>query len=330
MGTITPPFVSVIIPTYNRKESLLRTLDSLARQTYPAEHFEVIVVDDGGSDGSEVAAYRVHPFRLRYLHQANQGATAARNYGATQSQGFYLIFVDDDIVLASWDLQHLVEELKTRRQTIILGTLLTLPMSVQEGASTSLAEHILPAAGAGEYVSFQECMTGLLAIQREDFFRLGMFQDPTGGWPNWDDVDFGYRASKAGFYLWRSAAAIAQHCDYSVSDRTALLARWYRASVVAPRLFERHPEIRSSILMFREKEPIAWRSDPPSLIWRKLLRRAIWSRPFMAFMEYIAPFLERHAPDSTVLRLLHRWIGSGYIYRGYRQGLKDMARKADR
>lgn len=43
-------------------------------------------------------------------------------------------------------------------------------------------------------------MTGLIAIKKSDFFGLGMFQDPTGGWPNWDDVDFGYRAVKVGFY----------------------------------------------------------------------------------------------------------------------------------
>ncbi|MBX7232932.1 MAG: glycosyltransferase [Caldilineales bacterium] len=49
-------YVSVIIPTYNRKAMLKQTLASLARQTFPCDRFEVIVVDDGGSDGTEAVA----------------------------------------------------------------------------------------------------------------------------------------------------------------------------------------------------------------------------------------------------------------------------------
>ena len=45
-------FLSVVIPTFNRKSSLQKTLDGLARQTYPAAHFEVIVVSDGSTDGT--------------------------------------------------------------------------------------------------------------------------------------------------------------------------------------------------------------------------------------------------------------------------------------
>jgi len=70
------PHVSVIIPTYNRKDSLLRTLDSLSRQTYPAECFEVIVVDDGGCDGTEVVARRRNrDARLFALRDAWTGRT---------------------------------------------------------------------------------------------------------------------------------------------------------------------------------------------------------------------------------------------------------------
>lgn len=328
-GAETPVDVSVIIPTYNRKASLLRTLDSLGRQTYPAEQFEVIVVDDGGSDGTEAVADVGYPYRLRYLRQTNQGATVARNRGAAQSQGRYLVFVDDDIELAPPVVQRLVDELASRQQTIVLGTLV-VPLQPPQGARAALAKspQTPPALGPGEYVPFQECMTGLLAIAREDFFRLGMFQDPTGGWPNWDDVDFGYRAGRAGFRLWRSATAVAQHWDYSASDLAASSARWYRASFSAPRLFEKYPEIKANIPMFRDKGPIQWRNDPLRLIARKLARQVASSRPAMWAMERSVPVLERRAPRSKLLTLFYRWIISGYIFRGYRDGLRNQGKNA--
>lgn len=117
------PFVSVIIPTYNRTNSLLLVLDSVARQTYPTDRFEVIVVDDGGSDGTEAVAQRTFPFLLRYVRQAKQGATVARNHGAEHSQGEYLVFMDDDIVLRVATLRILADELTLHHQTVILGTL---------------------------------------------------------------------------------------------------------------------------------------------------------------------------------------------------------------
>jgi hypothetical protein len=79
--------------------------------------------------------------------------------------------------------------------------------------------------------------------------------------------------------------------------------------------------------MFRDKGPIAWREDPPALILRKLARQVISSRPAMWAMEHAVPFLERHAPGSQLLVLLYRWIISGYIYRGYRDGLRELQQR---
>ena len=75
--------LSVIIPTYNRKESLLRTLNALNRQTFPSERFEVVVISDGSTDGTPAAIAEVAMgFTLRFVEQANQGPSVARNHGA--------------------------------------------------------------------------------------------------------------------------------------------------------------------------------------------------------------------------------------------------------
>jgi glycosyltransferase involved in cell wall biosynthesis len=94
------PSVSVVIPVYNRFELLRYSVESVLRQTVPVS--EVILVDDGSFDGTsellpryidENTAWRE---RVRYFHQKNQGAAAARNLGIAQAKGEWLAFNDND------------------------------------------------------------------------------------------------------------------------------------------------------------------------------------------------------------------------------------------
>ncbi|HYW23601.1 MAG TPA: glycosyltransferase, partial [Terriglobales bacterium] len=78
---MTPAF-SIVIPTYQRRASLERVLTALALQEWPPDSLEVLVVSDGGDDGSvEMARALALPFPSRVLEQANQGPAAARNLG---------------------------------------------------------------------------------------------------------------------------------------------------------------------------------------------------------------------------------------------------------
>jgi glycosyltransferase involved in cell wall biosynthesis len=90
------PLVSVIVPVYNREQFLRETLDSVFALEY--EPFEVIVVDDGSTDGSAAIA-ESYP-GVRCIRQENRGPGAARNAGIDVSQGEFVAFVDsDDVVL---------------------------------------------------------------------------------------------------------------------------------------------------------------------------------------------------------------------------------------
>jgi glycosyltransferase involved in cell wall biosynthesis len=97
--------VSVIVPTYNRAYCLPRTLDSILGQTYP--RFEVILIDDGSTDGTGdlVARTYGHDARIKYHYQQNQGVTAARNQALARVRGDYVAFLDSDDVWMPWKLE---------------------------------------------------------------------------------------------------------------------------------------------------------------------------------------------------------------------------------
>ncbi|MHA2403327.1 MAG: glycosyltransferase family 2 protein, partial [Candidatus Kariarchaeaceae archaeon] len=101
--------VSVIIPTFNRQDSVLRLLDSLCNQTITPESFEVIVVEDGSTSNLQREILNNYSYKIEYIWQENQGATIARNIGATNSRGQILIFVDDDISLSQNSLELLAD-----------------------------------------------------------------------------------------------------------------------------------------------------------------------------------------------------------------------------
>lgn len=91
---MTGPLVSVVVPVYNVAGFLREALDSLFAQDY--EPFEVVVVDDGSTDGSGAIA-RSYP-GVRYLRQENQGPAAARNAGIAAARGEIVAFADADDV----------------------------------------------------------------------------------------------------------------------------------------------------------------------------------------------------------------------------------------
>ena len=84
--------LSVIIPTYNRKHSLIRCLRALPGNV------EVIVVDDGSTDGTADFIHELNQPNLIYLRQPNAGPASARNAGISRASGDYLAFTDDDCV----------------------------------------------------------------------------------------------------------------------------------------------------------------------------------------------------------------------------------------
>ena len=110
------PFVSVVIPTFNRVQQVQAALKSVLAQTYPG--FEVIVIDDGSTDGTREAIQRLisrqrgNAKQVHYFFQPNQGQSAARNKGIDEAGGEWVAFLDSDDVWLAEKLEWQVRALE--------------------------------------------------------------------------------------------------------------------------------------------------------------------------------------------------------------------------
>lgn len=115
------PFVSVIIPTYNRANLLLEALKSVLKQTY--QKFEIIVIDDNSSDHTSEIIKDLGDSRIRYYKLSkNQGAPAARNLGIERSRGDLIAFLDSD---DRWVFNKLEEQIEIFSKDEKIGVVYT-------------------------------------------------------------------------------------------------------------------------------------------------------------------------------------------------------------
>jgi GT2 family glycosyltransferase len=327
--------LSVIIPSHNRLEALRRCLKSLAQQDLDPSDFEVIVVDDGAFI-SEGNIREDLPIQWTVIRQPASGATEARNRGAASCKGDILVFMDDDVTLASDALRHM-------RTALLRGTRILVTARIKTriaGQPTPFYDYLLAEEGERSSAELDQdlrlpgvrCNTQVLGVRKVDFLSLGKFQDPTGGWPNWDDVDFGFRAQQSGYDLIQLGRVEALHWDWAASAVQEAAGRWARAGHSAVRLIERYPALLPQLPMLADKVPIVWGIDPAPVVARKLARRFASTGRVIGLLSRAALTLERYRPTSPVLRVLYRWMIGGAIAQGYRSGLRQVnrPRSADR
>lgn len=94
---------SYIVPTYNRKEKLIDTLNSVLTQN--RNDYEIIVIDDGSTDETELVDFQGMSDKVRYFKRLNSGVSSARNHGASLAKGSYLIFLDSDDLVSGEQLK---------------------------------------------------------------------------------------------------------------------------------------------------------------------------------------------------------------------------------
>jgi GT2 family glycosyltransferase len=135
---------SIIIPTYIRPKQLRSCLESLTRLDYPVDRFEVIVVDDGSETPPRDSVALVQDkLNITLLTQQHAGPASARNNGAAKAVGEFLVFTDDDCIVAPDWLMALTARFTATPDHAIGGqTFNMLPENIYSAASQSLIDYL--------------------------------------------------------------------------------------------------------------------------------------------------------------------------------------------
>ena len=235
-------FVSVVIPTYNRRPILEKCLLALERQQACPEidRYEVVVVDDGSTDGTpdwlRGAAERFPHVRL--IEQSHGGPAEGRNRGVDHAHGDVIVFIDSDLVVTdsflSCHASSLVRSWEARGDRLCFTY----------GAVVNTANFEQPTAERHKLrdLSWAYFATGNVAIAKEVLQRAGLF-DTGFRLYGWEDLELGERLRRMGVQLIKCPAAVGYH--------------WHPALTLdqIPRLIEVEGERARMGLVFFRKHP---------------------------------------------------------------------------
>jgi glycosyltransferase involved in cell wall biosynthesis len=314
-----PPVISIIIPTHNRKDVLLETLQALDGQTLATSQFEVVIADDGSTDGTlETISRRMFSYSIYIYRQESRGAAAARNLGVRNARGEILFFLDADMIP---DPELLAQHLQSHQEgekIIVVGR--REENVDEEYVSPGFVTTSCDQRFAGGSFTYQEAFTCNFSICSDQYRLLKGFDEqfPASGY---EDVEFAYRAVLAGFRIVPNYDAVAYHHHPMTLDQRFRQARSYQRS--AALLFKKHPELRGQIAHLCDKQPIDWRDDPVVLILRKMARRTLAWKPVLGAMEKSFDGVRCFIHLPLLAQFLYWKIIGSYQLIGFREGIKE-------
>lgn len=295
------PEISVIVVTYNRADVLSRSLEALYAQETSPSHYQVVVVDDGSTDGT-AAILQAWAGRalssLKILRQENRGAAAARNAGIQVACGEIVLFLGDDIVVPAGFLRaHLAAHRRwPGGEVCVAGPLRWGPDIRPTPTMRFLLRYAYGYPDSTEpvesdYHLFYGCNTSLKRV----FLLSGPLFDESFAGRDYEDVELGYRLSRRGMRLMYDPAAWAFHNH--PQDIQALARRWYESG-------------RNSLLY--EGRTGQGAAAGPSWIRRgKLLLGSILAPPLRAYCS-----LADRLDLPLVPPRFYAWLARYYVARG--------------
>jgi glycosyltransferase involved in cell wall biosynthesis len=302
--------LSVVIPTYNRLDMLLRVLDSLGSQD-GAPPFEVIVVNDGSKDATastverEIAAGR-WSYPLTFRTQENGGPGRARNHGVTLATGRFVIFIGDDTVP---EKRFLAEHWKVHVESGFDPMLACLGYTGWPAGErvTAFMDYIndfglqfgYKLIKDGEIIPFNFFYTSNISIDREVLAAHPF--DTTFPAAAWEDIELAYRLDAKGLKIRYNASAVTRHHHPMTVDSFA--RRQYTVGKSGAIFYSKHPEL-GHFLGVHELETRKLADDRAM---EKLRSRARWGERFR--------LLARDRVFETLMR--------EHYLRGLRDGLRE-------
>ncbi len=244
--------LSVVIPTFNRRSVLERSLSALLDQDLPAEDFEIIVVDDGSTDDTSelLRGWKAH-CAFRSLQSPHRGASSARNLGIQAASGDLILFLDDDLIGAKDLLRQHCASHSLSEVRIVNGRIRTAPNSAKTVVRhlTGLADPVYlsiePVMDAHDPKSIPPGITVIPSIAnssmpRDLLLRSGGFDEKILAA---EDLELKLRLWKMGASFRYQPAAVA----YELYDKSSWQYLWTQARALGAgdiRTSRKHPEYR--------------------------------------------------------------------------------------
>lgn len=219
--------ITVVIPSYNRKNILVQCLNALFEQTYPKKDFEIILIDDGSTDGTDVIVNKIKeksPIKLKYFKQKNKGPAAARNIGIQNASGKVVLFIGDDIIASPTLLE---EHSKWHRQYQEENVAVLGYVTWSHLLSITPFMHWLEESGVQfYYTSIKDNVevdpqnyfyTSNISVKKDFLVDNGFF-DEIFRYAAYEDIELGGRLKKKGLILKYNKNAIVYHDHYTSID----------------------------------------------------------------------------------------------------------------
>ncbi len=207
------PELSVVIPTYNRLDTLRHVVPSILAQDLPAASFEVIVADSHSNDGTREylePLAREHP-QLRHLPGAYTGRAMARNAGIEGARGDIVLFTDADIIASPDLLSRHLEHHRAARGIAVVGLELQVKSYddyVMQREQPEMRRPLHPPTR--KKLRWLYFLTGNASVRRADLQRVGRFDEEFTGYGH-EDLELGFRLVQAGIVIRYEPRAVNYH-----------------------------------------------------------------------------------------------------------------------
>ena len=214
--------ISVIVPAYNAQKTIHQSIEALLAQEYPKERYEVIIIDDGSSDGT---ADVVKAYPVKYMHQRNQGPATARNAGAREAGGEIILFTDSDCVpFANW-IAEMVKPFEDKEVVAVKGAYKNKQKSMVARFAQLEFEERFEMLKKAESIDMVDTYSA--GYRKDIFLQMGGF-DPYFPVANNEDTELSYRMSKLGYKMVFNPNAIVYHLNHPSSIRRYTKLKFWR------------------------------------------------------------------------------------------------------
>ena len=294
---------SIVIPSRNRRKVLERTLKFLFHQDYPQDQYEIIVVDDGSTDGTyAMVRAQASPCRLVCLrHEERKGPAVARNRGIREARGEVVIFIDDDIFCPPQFVREHVKYHEKEKNLIVDGP----AINIGDGdfSFTDWEKRLLA------FFDFfgSAFVTANTSCRREHLLKAGGFDEKFGTGFGWYDLELGFRLMAMGLKRKKNRRAFAFHYKPAQIQKVGFSYQ--------ERLLKQKDRGRNAVYLYKK--------HPTKKVGRRVRLHYLWYGRLLPFKGRITEREEAAFVAMREKKLLWPLLWKLYMIKAYAEGLEE-------